>query len=248
MARKCLILAVICLTSLSVWAQDEAAGKPAPKWKSEVELGYSGSRGPTLSDSLRIAANSALKTELHRWKLDASYNFATSDGKESKNDATAGVLKDWLIPETPWFGFGDARYDFDEFGSWNHRFSGHVGGGYDLLRTKPVDATLRVGLGAFEALEDEETTQYEALLGGEITWRVKKGMEAGAKTMWYPALNADSFGKHYRAVSSAYWKLHLSAFEAMSVKFAVDHEYESNVTGEKRHHDTKIYAAVVMSF
>ena len=248
---SCLVVLAAVLTCGFVLAQEAPAPEseePAKKWKSSVEFAASGSRGTTLSDSVRLAGKSAMKTELHRLTLDACYNYGTSSGSESKNDGTAGVVKDWLIPKVPWFLFADGRYDYNRFGSWDHRFSGHGGVGYDLLRQKRLDVTLRVGAGGYEALEDGLGVRYEGLLGGEVTWRIRKGQELGAKNTWYPALNADAIGKHYRVVSSAYWKLNVAHFEAMSVKFSIDHEYETQASDDGRHHDTKYCAAVMMSF
>ena len=231
-------------------AQDAPAASAAPSgavWKSEVELGYSGSRGTTLSDNLRAAYKSTRKTDGDRLKLDATYNFATTRGIETTSDGTAGGLLDLFFHNSPAFAWVDGRYDYDRFGSWDHRFSTHGGLGRDLIKRADLTLTARAGLGVLEALDDNNAAAFEAVLGAEGVWQFRKGQEIGGSIKYLPSLN-DPVAEDYRVLGSIYWKANLSGFDAMSVKVGADHEYESNAVFPNMKHDSKLYAAVVMGF
>ena len=252
MGRAMVVGMVVLCVCGALSAQEPAALEPAPAkaespWKSEFELGFSASRGTTLSTDLHAAFVTKMKTEEQRVEGDVKYDYGSSSGEDTTNEFTVGGQLDWFYPKTPWFAFGDARYEYNEFESWDHRYSAHAGVGYDLMRRADLDVTLRAGLGAYEAVDDEKEAQYEGLLGGELTYRPIEAQEGGLKSTLYPALNSGRTGE-YRWVSSAYWKMKLAQFETMYVKFGVDHEYESDVSGDSLHHDTKIYASVVVGF
>jgi len=242
-----LLILVACAVSFGQ-AMEPAAEKPAPAWKSEAELGFSGSRGNTSSDDLRAAVTSKMQAERNRISLDAKFSQSSADGEETRNDFTAGIVHDWLMPGSPWFVFAQGRYDHDEFQSWDHRFSAHAGPGYELVRTSVLDLTVRAGAGATEALNDDKAAEFEGQFEAEVTWRVAKGVELGGKSTYYPSLSGNSFGSPYRWVNSAYCKMRLAGFETMSVKFGVEDEYESDVPAGDRRHDSKLFASVVVAF
>lgn len=243
MGRCVVALLVTVVLCGGVLAQD----KEAPTWKTDVEFGLSGARGNTHSNDMRAAVTSKKETEQNRVKLDLCYNLSSTKGNNTRNDLTTGALHDWLFSGSPWFAFAEGRYDYDDFNTWRSRFSGRVGPGYDILLSEQLDMTARASIGAYEGLDDDKPTRFEAGIGGNLLWRVRKGMEVGVEGTYYPSIT-DTLGDPFRTIESAYCKLNLEAYKTMAVKLGISHEHQSEVRQGRRKNDVRFFVTAVMSF
>lgn len=217
-----------------------------PRWISQVELGFSGSRGNTEEYDLRGAFRTRRKTDLHHWKIDTVYRYGSDEDTTTKNDLTFEILKEWLKPESPWLYFALGRYDYDRFESWDHRVSVSGGAGYELIESQNFDFTLRGGAGLVKEFgSDEDDITPEGLLGFNLEWRMTETQNIAAETIFYPALS--DVGE-YRAVSSASWTVDLDDKDLLKFKCGIENEYESEVGQDVQHNDFSFYSALVALF
>lgn len=222
---------------------------PAPQgffsgWKSKLELGFNGSEGNSDISNFYGAFKSEKADKSDRWRYDASYFLSESDGVTTKNQFTTGLLKDWFIPDSPWFVFAEVRFDIDEFKSWDYRASAAIGPGYKLVDEENLKITLRGGIGgAKEWGSDDEDFRPEANAGGELAWNITPKSKIAAATRFYPSLEDPS---DFRVVSSAEWVYKLE--ENISLKFGIEDEYESEVDSDREKNDIRYYGAIVFEF
>lgn len=220
--------------------------EPEPEWKSRFTLAGSGSFGNTDSQSLTTKVRSVRESKETITSFDAAYFFGSRSGDRNENRFTAGVRNDWLIPESRWFYFADARYDYDEFQGWDHRASGHVGLGYELIKEKDVSLKLRAGLGAVKEWgSEDDDIRPEALLGADFSWRISDNQQLVASSTIYPDLEDTG---EFRAVNSAEWNALLDAENNLSLTAGLLHEYQSEVDEGIDENDLKVYVGLSFDF
>lgn len=226
-------------------AQEEAAATDAePEWLSNIDVSISGATGNTETMSFRFGFNTVRETERQRTAIDASYSYGESDSVKDRSDATAGVLQDWYLLDSPWGLFATVRYDFDEFKQWRHRASAHGGGTYRFIKREDLMLIGRVGAGVIRQW-NENDTQGEGLLGLEVNWTIDDRQQLNAATTYYPSF--DGFDD-YRLVSRAEWRMALDVKRGLNLVAGIESEYESEVPDEFKNHDLRFYAGLGFAF
>ncbi len=220
--------------------------KPISAWKSRFDLGFSAASGNTDSQEIHVGVTSLRETDLNRTALDAAYFYGASNGDRTTNKLTAGILHDWLLPDTKWFYFATGRYDFDEFQSWEHRLSGGGGLGYHLIDEENFDLMLRAGLGVAKEIGSKRNQLIpEGLFGADVDWKITDRQSLVASTTYYPDL--DDTGE-FRAISTALWEYDFAATSNMSFVFGLLDEYQSKVDAGTKHNDLRIYGGLGFDF
>lgn len=216
------------------------------EWQSKFDFGFSVSTGNTDTQDLNFGITSKRKDAETRTKLDARYFWGATGGDRNTNKATAGVINDWFVPDSKWLYFADARFDYDEFNSWETRVSGHVGAGYHLIDEEDFDLTLRAGIGGFHEFNSpREEFIPEALFGGELDWQIDDRQTFSMNATIYPDL--DDSGE-FRAVSGANWSYALSDDSNLKLNVGLYDEYQSKVGMGVEHNDLKIYGGLSFDF
>lgn len=215
-------------------------------WDASLSLGFSGTQGnsETLSFHSKFDANK--KTERDRWIYDASYFYGTDRGRRNRNEFDTELTKDWLFPDSPWFYFAKAGYEYDEFEDWQHRTSTFGGIGYNLFDTDELEVVLRGGAGGTYEINGDSGFTPEALFGASvIRWAMTDNQTLKGSATLYPDLEELS---EYRITSSLEWIIKIDHADGLSVKLGLDNEYESSTGGDSKHSDTKYYGAIVFDF
>ncbi len=220
---------------------------PPPKlWARELAAGISGARGNSDTTDARIGIVATRKTDRTALKLDAAYYYGSANAASNKNKLTAGLLHDWLRPGSPWLYFAKARWDLDQFQSWDCRISGHGGAGYRLVEREGLSAKLRLGAGASKEWgSDDDGLRPEALLGGEVAWRISERQKLGAGTTLYPDL---SDAGELRALSTVNWDIALERADGLQLRLGLEHEYQSIVDAGNDHSDLRLLTSLVFRF
>jgi hypothetical protein len=218
---------------------------PASPWESQLDVGVAGSRGNSDTFDARIGFLTINETITDRWKIDAAYYYGTSGSETNKHSFTSGVLKDWLMPDSPWLLFAQGRYDFDQFKTWRHRATGHGGAGYEFIKTDELTLIGRIGAGVAQEWKPTSGPRPEGLLGGEVIWNISDRQRLVAHTTLYPDLG-DFF--EFRVVSGLAWTMSLDFAKGLAFTIGVDNEYESSTAPGIRHNDLKYFAGLSLTF
>ncbi len=215
-------------------------------WQFRFTLASAGSSGNTETASLTTRLAAIRETEHASTLIEGVYQFGSQDGDKSDNRGSAGVRNDWLFPGKRHFYFADARYDYDEFQSWLHRVSGHLGIGYRLFEGPPFVMSGRAGLGALKEWKSEnEDLRPEALLGLEGVWDVSIDHAFRFSSTYFPDLgDATSF----RWVNSAGWTWRIARGSSLSLSTGLEHEYQSKVDPDQDRNDIRVFAGVDFEF
>ena len=224
----------------------DEAPEDEKEWKSQFQLGLSASAGNTDAQSFHAGIRSVRESESDKTTLNAHYYYGASDGDRDTNKLTAGVLQDWLVPDSRWLYFAQGRYDFDEFQSWEHRLGAHGGVGYRLIDEDDLKLTLRGGGGVVKEFGSQnEDLRPEGLLGADLAWQISKRQSLTAATTVYPDLS--EMGE-YRAVSGAGWSVLVDEESNMSLIVGLEHEYQSQTDPGIKKNDFRIVAGLQFDF
>lgn len=227
----------------------DAAPPPAetPKeWKFKFTLAGGASTGNTENANLVTKFDAVRETEQIKTMFDLGFFYAESDNVTSETKFTAGARNDWLNPDSKWFYFADARYDFDDFQSWNHRVSGHVGIGYKLIEPPKWRINLLAGIGAIrEWGSDNDDIRPEALLGVEGEWQIAEKHSLKFDSTIYPDLKDTG---EFRWVNNVGWACILDEKTNLSLTAGLAHEYQSTVDPGRKRNDLRVFAGLAMEF
>ncbi len=216
------------------------------EWESRFELAAGGAFGNTDTQNFRLGLTSKRETESMRTSLDAAYYYGADNGDRTENRFTAGILNDWLFKNSRWLIFAEGRYDYDEFKSWEHRISAHVGPGYRLIESERFNLNLRGGIGfSKEFGSDGEDFRPEALLGTDFTWQITERQSLEGSATIYPDL--DETGE-YRTLSRLNWAVLVDPDSNISLTAGLEHEYQSDVDPGVEEHDLRVFAGFMFDF
>lgn len=220
--------------------------KKIEPWKSRFALGFGAEAGNTERANLTIELTMKRERKKSKTALDARYYYSEDRGDRNANKFTAGGVHDWLFPDSPWSFFGDSRYDYDEFNSWEWRLSGHGGLGYQLFDEDDLSVLLRAGAGGAKEFKSKRNQFIpEALFGGELDWKITSRQAIVAKTTFFPDL--DDTGE-FRNVTSAGWNYKLDDESNMALNLGVYNEFQSKTDHGIDKNDLRIYGGLSFDF
>lgn len=225
---------------------------PPPEWKITGELGVNGQKGNVDNQDLRAAVTALLETPDHRWQFGAGWQRSETEDVKTKEQGYVLGLKDFLYPGSPWFWFLAARMDWDDFQIWDSRFTGGAGAGYTHYDTEEFKLRYRAGLGYArefnvdeDAFPDYEDDRWEAILGGEFSWKMTKSQALEGRVTWFPDLEESG---EYRIVGSLAWSINLNESGSLALKAGVEDEYDTHRVDPAEENDFKYFVALLFRF
>ena len=203
-------------------------------WERSASFGFNGSSGN--SDSIGI--NAGVKTlgegDWYRARFRAQYFYAKQrtvtelDKKKTTNNAFVDYRQDFLIfGDSPFFLFGNARYDFDEFQDFRHRFAGQGGAGYDFFDNDTIFFSGNVGLGVNYSAGPIGKTIGEFAAGLDFRWNLFEGQSITADTYYYADIQRWT---DFRLLSSLLYEISLGFVDGLALNAGLKNEFRNEVT------------------
>lgn len=216
------------------------------EWESHFEIGLAGTEGNSQTANVRLAFDTRHERDLTRWTLDTVYYYSSSTGDTTRNELAADLMREWLMPDSPWLLFAQGIYEFDQFQDWRHRVSGFGGAGYEFVKTDRLELLGRMGGGVAKELDGAQDLRPEGLLSAAVAkWKPTDAQTFSASVTLHPDLA--SLGE-FRVISKLEWALKLNTADNLSLKLGLDNEYESRTDGDAKHNDLKYYGGLVIDF
>lgn len=179
-------------------------------------------------------------------EFDVSYYRKVSDDALTDHKITAGYVHDWLDPESVWFWFALARYDYDEFESWRQRANAQIGPGYHLIASDDRMLDIRLGLGARREWGSEnDGAKAEGLVGADFRWKITDSQTCTFAPYFFPVVgDLDD----YRARITGEWSFLFSKEMLLSFLVGTLYEYQSIVDPGNTHGDLRVYLGLRYGF
>src|SRR5690625_997103 len=125
------------------WSSDQL---DHPEWSGDIKFGTFGSSGSTKSTRLTTSVSALRSTGNQRFRLQASVDQATSEGKETKADYYGKVAYEHDFSDQQ-YGFIEQDLERDRFQNYALRAQTLVGSGYFLARKRRLIFKVYAGLG-----------------------------------------------------------------------------------------------------
>jgi putative salt-induced outer membrane protein YdiY len=215
-------------------------------WQRNITFGLSGKKGNSLNTNLTGSFAFDYDDEFTRWKVSGRYFFSRDEDGVSDNNGRANVRRDWLVPDSQWFGFAAFRYQFDEFESWVHRTSLTAGPGYELFRNEAHSLDTRLG-GAFtREFGERQTSKAESLFALDYAWKPAERYTLSLSNQLFLQLIPN--GGEVRNLSLADLKIALLEEPALSLTIGAENEYETDAEEGDKANDIKYYLSLGVDF
>ena len=239
-----LSLGVIIALHSPALAQDDADEQP--RWESRASLGLTGSEGDTRTQSLTARLRTRWRDDMRRIEAQAHYFFGRSDSRTSQNEAQAMINHDWLMPDSPWFVFARAQYDYNNFRVWQQRAAAYAGLGYAFVDTDDLELLGRAGAGATYEFKGGRKWTPEALFGASVArWNITDNQTLTGSLTYYPNLeNLD----RYRLDANIEYTVTINTAEGLSLSVGAENQYESHPLDDGRRNNLTYYATLNLDF
>ncbi len=192
-------------------------------WTRRLSLGASGAEGNTIQAAINGGLLLAKEDDRGRWKLAAEYYWGSSDRDEDTNKAFVDLERDWKLPDSSFYLFARAGYDFDRFRSFNQRVDGNAGIGYWWIEWPHWRFGTRLGAGASYQFDGDSAFRPEIVGGVDSVWPIADGHSFEIHGDIFPDL-ADT--GEFRTHSTADWNIALT--EVLGLSVGVVHDYVSD--------------------
>ncbi|MCA9276333.1 MAG: DUF481 domain-containing protein [Phycisphaerales bacterium] len=224
--------------------QDPSSWKDGWDWKAVVAL--TGASGNNENFSALASLSGERNTSKYETSLKLAYTYGTSDGTKNTSRGVLDLRNDWLT-DSKWRYFADAKYEYDEFQSWDHRLSGHLGAGYEIIKDDKQELIGRLGFGGsyeFGGNADEHLIP-EGLLGLDWKYQWTENTKLAASTTYYPSF--DDFGE-FRWNSNAGIEVVMDEESGMTLNAGIEHRHDSQPGTGKKPNDVLYFMGLGWSF
>jgi len=216
------------------------------KWKISLDVSWNSTSGNTDETTARLGSHIKRELPRERIAIDASYYRKESDGEQTDNKFTGGVIHDWLNPGSRWFFFATGRFDYDAFESWEERGSAHIGPGYNLIKSDDVQLDWRCGAGGRKEFGSKNNDlKLEGLAGLDFKWKLSEKQSFDASYWYLPVLTDTS---DYRTRATVNWRYRLAKELNLSLVAGLLHEFQSITDPGDDDTDTRTFLGIQVEF
>ena len=211
-------------------------------WNRSINVGLNGTSGDTNTANLTIGYNFNYADDFKRWRFTGRYFYNNTDDGDDDNNARIDLRRDWLVPESRWFGFAVFRYQFDQFESWNHRTILSAGPGFHLVDTEAHILDTNVGPTFTREFGDRQAQKGELLWGIDWSWTIskKQSFTLGNNLFYEYRPTAGE----YRNLTTGEYKVLLRDDPKLNLVAGVENEYETDVEPGDKKNDLRYYLAL----
>lgn len=213
-------------------------------WSRRVDVGINGEQNDSPSLSFTFGSKFAYQDPWTRWRLDGRYFYHLSDDGDNDNNATVELARDWLVPESRWFGFVASRYQFDAFKAWEHRVMLSGGPGFHLVESERHTLDVTLGPAFTREFGTSNANKGEAMLGLAYDWKISERQSFELINQYF--VQFSPVVGDWRNFSKFDWSLRLTERPVLSLKFGFQNEYESNPEPGDGNNDLKYFLTLGM--
>ncbi len=215
-------------------------------WRMHLNLSLNSSSGNTNEQSWRVGYGANKKRGYNSFKFNSTYYRRENKNSLTDNKLMLQAHNEWLDPDSKWFCYVDARYDYDQFNSWDQRFAGEIGPGYHIIDTDLTELDMLVGFGPkkeWGSDQDKIETEFSSKLS--LDWKISPRQKIMADTSYKFSKKG---GSSYRVLNLLKWKYLLDRELNLSLNVGLEHEYQSVVDADRKHSDLRMYTGLQLNF
>ncbi len=192
-------------------------------WSSHVDLSSTFNRGNTVSQFIRVQADSTLKVRKHRYLADFKSEREEEDKNVTKKQDRLRLSYNYLLKDN-WFVGMNVTVERDEIALLDHRRSFNPSIGYDFWDDS--NKTLNIQLGAGYAMEETDGENESSSL---VDWRLKYRQEffSGDLELFHEQHMYKNFGGRENAVLNSRTGFRYDITDDIFLNVQVDYDYDT---------------------
>lgn len=197
------------------------------KWQRNVRIGLNTRTGNSENANLNLQLNLRRRTDKLDTRLDTTYRYATSNGRDTQNRLDINGRHEWLAQGDSNIGWWlTARAEIDEFQAWDYRLQGHGGISYQFIKNDKTNLKGRTGFGGTRTygLPDDEFRPEALVTGIDLTHRFNDTMNVELGTEYFLEVAEEA---RERFNNSAKWNILLDKESNMNLRLQLTHRYDS---------------------
>jgi putative salt-induced outer membrane protein YdiY len=215
-------------------------------WSRTLDIGVNGRQGNSETTSITVGLELSLEDQFKRWEIQGRSFFARDEDGTSDNNARFTLRRDHFFFESPWFAFGSVSYGYDQFESWKHRIVASSGPGYRLVQREAQELDLRLGATYTREFGERGRNEANFLFGVDYSWKPGERHTFTLENQLFTEVQPSP--GELRNLTIAGWKVKILEEPALSLKAAVENEYETEVEDDDKKNDLKYYVGVGIDF
>jgi hypothetical protein len=215
-------------------------------WSRNINFGLNGKTGNSENTNMTLGLDCHSPDAFKRWKLNGRYFFNADDGGTTDNNARLDLRRDWLVPESHWFGFASMRYQYDEFEAWEHRITAGGGPGFHVVQKEHHLLDAMSGLFFTREFKSRNKNKGEALFGLEYTWTPASRYTVRLSNQAFFQVTPKA--GELRNVSLGELKILLTEDPSLNFIVGAENEYETETDPGDKANDLKYYVTLGLDF
>jgi len=243
-------------TPPAVKIEPDLLSKPRVPWKSQLEFGGALTDGSTETSNFTIKFLTIRELPTNTTRVNLNYRLTTSQSKTTINRFSTGIFSDWKSEESKWSVFAQGRFESAEFESWDQRITSSGGLGYLLVDIKDIteqgtsvdrfSLTGRLGGGIRKEFGSlNEDLAPEGLVGLDFDYHLSEEQQITGSARYFPDFNESG---EFRLESRLDWTISIDKMKGLSLRFGVQHEYDSLSPSNIPKNDIAGRATLVINF
>lgn len=218
---------------------------PVSPWKSFVNGSVSGVQSTNDTLDARLAGGTEYQRDEWLFRIGAEWYYRSNNGDAQDNNVLATQLLQRTLDDTTWSVFQKAQYEYDEFQSWNQRYSLWGGAGYELLKGDPLEATVRIGAGA--SREEGTNDDWYPNLLAEITgrWAIDDAQRMTWGVEYIPDLTQFS---EFIVIASVDYVWDIPQLEKVSLVAGIREQWDTNSRDGTARNELRYYLGLQFNF
>ena len=221
------------------------AAEPESPWSHYGGLQFPGQHPENDNFNLRAAGGFVWKQEHGTLTLDAEYFYNVSNSTTLDNNFLATAVEKLDLGDSGWFGFGRLQYEWDQFQTWEHRFSGYLGPGYHVIKEETMMLDVYAGAGATYYYQTDEW-RAELIVGEDFEWKIDERQKLVVNASFAPQV--DDFAD-YRIEGRAEWSCLVGdKKKGLEMLLGVRDIYQSDPGEGGTPNDLRIYGGLNYTF
>ena len=223
-------------------------------WEKSLGLGFSGKNGDVNEFGINASLEGDYTDADSRYRFRSAYFYGETEGEQTQDEGFANLRRDWLLPDSPAFFWGEGRLNYNSFQAYRFRAGGFGGVGAAFWNEPETSSFYdsesfrllgRLGAGVSHEFGEVDETKAEALASLEGRWEISETQTFNFIHTYFPQLDDI---KESRNVTEASYTATIDQGRGLSIKLGIYNEYLSTTEDDSSHNSLTYFGQLVYQF
>jgi putative salt-induced outer membrane protein len=243
LTRKLVTIVTALAGATTLLAQDKPAEKPAPKWESSANVGFSLTRGNSKTVLANVGLQTAKKWQADEIAITSGLSYGENNSVRNVDNYQATVQYNHIFKD-PFYGGLRAQGVHDEIANLDYRFSISPLGGVYLIKNDKTRLSTEVGPSVvFEKLGGVTKTYLGVRVGERFEHKFNDRAKMWQSADWTPQV--DRLSKYILNFEIG---VDAAITSALSLRTVLQDVYDSKPAPGRQNNDIRLVTGIAYKF